>query len=380
MREFTNKAGGKHKYRQTEAGKGIHMRLLIFGTGMITSDTLGQIGRMPESVEIAGFLDNDPHRWGDFMGKKVFSPCALQQMEYDKIIIMPDSYYEEIKENLVYWHHIKEEKIAGRNYLLKLLLLDKYKNSEDREIRQLLEYWEENEVSVFNRYLEDDKECYQVEWDYMENMPYIVFEEKRMYFPYDTRFEIKDGNKVVSGLLSEQQPSSPHLYIKDDICVEQGDVIADAGVCEGNFILRYIEKVSKAYLFEGDPRWIRPLQLTFEKFKDKVVLCDQFLGQCRGPGCTNLDTVVDGRLDFLKMDIEGAETGALLGGRNVLIRNNVKCAVCSYHQSGDEAAVRDILGSYGYKTDTSEGYMLFYHDSRIFSSLDLRRGVVYAKK
>ena len=50
----------------------------------------------------------------------------------------------------------------------------------------------------------------------------------------------------------------PHRYINGDIRVEQGDVIVDAGVQEGNFSLRYIEKASKAYLFECDKRWIKP--------------------------------------------------------------------------------------------------------------------------
>ncbi len=201
-----------------------------------------------------------------------------------------------------------------------------------------------------------------------------------MYFPYNYKFQEYNGKKVVRDITAEQQMYSPHLYIKDDIKIEKGDIIADAGVQEGNFALRYIEKVSKAYLFECNKYWIKPLQKTFEKFKDKVVLSNSFLGQYNGGIYSNLDTVIKGRLDFLKVDVEGAEIETLLGGKNVLLNNDVKCAICSYHKSGDQTAIEAILNFYGYETSTSEGYMVFYKDKNIYSTLDLRKGIVYAKK
>lgn len=217
-------------------------------------------------------------------------------------------------------------------------------------------------------------------WDHIENMPYIIFEDKRMYFPYDHKFHEIDGKKVVIDILGEQQPTSPHLYINDDIKIEQGDVVADAGVCEGNFALRYVEKASKLYLFECDKRWIRPLQKTFEKFSDKVVLCNRFLGAADQENLATLDTTIDGKLDFLKIDIEGAEQAALLGGKNTLRNNHVKCAICSYHKSEDEMRIKGILQSYGYGTNTSKGYIVPLWDQDIFSTLDLRKGIVYARK
>ena len=54
------------------------------------------------------------------------------------------------------------------------------------------------------------------------------------------------------------------------------------------------------------------------------------------------------------MDVEGAEVEALLGGREMFLNNEIKCSICSYHKSGDEAAIKDILNSYGYRTNTSE--------------------------
>ena len=357
------------------------MRIFLFGTGKVAESTMKQIVKIPDSIKLLGFIDNDSAKWGNFMGYPVYSPNQLCDFEFDKLIILSDTYYKGIRENLEYWYHIDTKKIESRKYLLKILLMERYKNTEDVEVKEILHYLENNELSVYNQYVTRREERqYVVEWDCFENMPYIILEDKRMYYPYDYVFPNVNGKKVVIDILSEQQPSSPHLYIKDDINIKRGDVIVDAGVREGNFALRYIEEVSKEYLFESDARWIKPLEKTFEKFKDKVKILNKFLGQTEKENDINLDAVISGRLDFLKMDIEGMETEALLGGKRVLLDNDVKCAVCSYHRSGDEARIRNIFQSLGYKTDTSQGYMIFYYDESIYSTLDFRRGVVYAKK
>ena len=360
------------------------IRIFFFGIGKKAENILGQIKSYPENVEILGVVDNDSNQWGEKNigeGRRliVYSPQILHEFEFDKLIIMSDS-YEEIKDSLVYWHHIDEEKIEGVLYLLKLLLLDKYGRTEDLEIQEILKFWNHNEISIFNQYIKKDKEKHIVYWDYVENLPYIIFEDKKMYFPFDYKFQVVDGKKVIMDILGEQQDTSPHLYIKDNITVENGDVVADVGVQEGNFSLRYIEKISKLYLFEADKRWIKPLKKTYEKFREKVVFCDKKVSIFDGRLCTNLDSIIDGRLDFLKMDIEGNEVDALFGAKKTLLNNNVKCSVCCYHKCGDEEAIKDIFHAYGYQTDHSNGYMLYYFSKDFFSTLDLRRGIIYAKK
>lgn len=356
------------------------IKVFLFGTGNMADNILRQVNNFSKNIEILGFIDNDSKKWGEFWGRSVYPPSILLENSYDILIIMSDVYFDTIKDNLVYWYDIDKNKIKNQRYLLKMLLMDKYKNTEDSDIKQILKYLETNEISVYNQYVEEEKEIHTVYWDRVDNLPYIWFEDKKMYFPYDYKFQEYEGKKVVKDINCEQQLSSPHLYIKDDIKIERGDVIVDAGVQEGNFSLRYIEKVSKAYLFECSERWIRPLQKTFEKFKDKVILCDRFLGRINGGKNVNLDSIVMGRLDFLKMDVEGAEVEALLGAKNVLLNNDVKCSICSYHKSGDEEAIKDILSVYGYRTETSSGYIFFYLDENIYSNLDFRRGIVYAKK
>lgn len=361
------------------------MKIVFWGSGHIAEYTLklDMLKKLPQDVEVLGFADNDKAKWGKNIGEyTILSPGQVKELSVDKIIILSDEHFEEIRDMLVNWLQIAPEKIKRRLHLLKLMLINKYSNTDDREIQDILKHWEDHELGIFNQYVQRGNEVNEVYWDSIENMPYIMFEDKRMYFPYNySRFaQLEGGKKVYKDLMCEQQPTSPHLYIRGNIKVETGDVIVDAGVCEGNFALRYVEKASKVYLIEGDPKWFRPLEKTFEKFKDKVVFCKRFLGRGDTERHTCLDSIVKGKLDFLKMDIEGSEVDALIGGRRTLTSNHVKCSICSYHRINDENAISDILKAYGYTTSHSDGYMVFWPDKDIWSCPELRRGIVYGEK
>ena len=62
------------------------------------------------------------------------------------------------------------------------------------------------------------------------------------------------------------------------------------------------------------------------------------------------------KVDFIKMDIEGAELEAIKGCRKVLNNNNVKLAIASYHIVNGEKTcfeLEKMLQKLGFKTETS---------------------------
>ena len=79
------------------------------------------------------------------------------------------------------------------------------------------------------------------------------------------------------------------------------------------------------------------------------------------------------------MDVEGAEPKALRGAKKILTSNKVRASVCTYHNADDLIKVKSILQSYGFKTSTSAGYMVFFYNFDTFDTADFRKGIVYAE-
>lgn len=359
-------------------------KAVIWGTGDTAVHFLKRKG-LYGGYEIIAFIDNDKKKCGKMFWNDIpiMEPDALQEMEYDTLIIC-SIYASEIEKQLLCEMGIHESKITTcqkieANFCSRFV--EKYKDSEDMEIQKTLSILKEGVVNVLGAYYtQKSKRNYTSVLRDTENFPYILFDGKRMYYPRDYKFERKDGQEVVEDILYEQGAESPHLYVRNDNEISNGSVIVDAGVCEGNFALRYVERAKKIYLIESDPRWMEALYKTFSDYKDKVVFCDKFLSGRDNAREISLDKLVSEKIDFLKMDIEGAEVDALLGAKTVLENSFARCAICSYHRQNDEKYISYLLEAYGYHVSHSRGYMCFPYDENIYDTLDLRRGIIYARK
>ncbi len=315
----------------------------------------------------------------------------IPQLEYDKILIA-----DKIQSTATNIYHkllnfeIPSEKIEEIFWLIKEFMTAKYEDCNDNIILETLNYWKTHEINVFNQHLANVADSFsEVFIDKSCDLPYIVIEsitgkKHKIYYPKDGAgsFYNINGKNYVVNIFREQLPTSPHLYMKDSHKIDEGDILIDAGVCEGNFALRNIDICSKVYLFEPDPKWEKPLWYTFKDFEQEIIMFPNFLsGVTEGNSITLDDAIpeLNGEKIFLKMDIEGAEPAALRGGKNLLTNNKVKISACSYHNSNDIVKIKSILKNYGYKTQTSNGHMVFLYDPNIWDTMDFRKGVVYAE-
>ena len=363
-------------------------KFLIWGTGIVAAQNLRLFSRMNFATEnqIIGFVDNNPQKWGDkFNGYNIYAPDEIKSVDFDHICIwVRDTAGREVRRQIVEDLKIAENKLKDVFMPYKQKIYERYRNVNDRSMQEFLREMENDMfLSVYYYKKANDKDIlHEVYYDKDTDLHYIYFESKRMYFKRDFQgFFEKGGKKVIGNIWAEQDLNSPHLYEYGDIAVKQGDVLVDAGVCEGNFALHHIEKVSKVYLVECDEAWMEALQYTFRPYKDKVVFCNKFLSDKNSQSTINLDTLVSEPVDFIKMDIEGAEIEALNGAARVFAKSkNIRCALCSYHKHGDEEKIIKILESYGMQTETSKGYMLFFYDSSVLENPELRRGIVRGVK
>lgn len=357
-------------------------RYLIFGTGSASSRNYKLVSRIPalNDCKIVGFLDNNSSKWNtEFEGVKVFSPNEIKNLEYDYICIW-SSFENEIREQLKRDFNIGEDKIKNIFQPFYEQLIDKYKDTDDEEIKVYLE--KISNKSYLNMFYFEEaipEKKYEVYIDNDNGFPYVVFENKRMYLKKDYPMILKNGKRYASDFWYEQDVNSPHLYESGKIVVKDGDILVDAGVCEGNFSLHNIDKVSKVYLIECDTDWMEALKLTFEPYKDKVVFCDKFLSDETTEEKITIDDLVneDENVGFLKMDIEGEEIKALKGAKRILREGlDIRMSICSYHKTGDKDGIIEILNKNNINTECSNGYMLFFDDDDLLKNPELRRGIV----
>jgi len=80
--------------------------------------------------------------------------------------------------------------------------------------------------------------------------------------------------------------------------------------------------------------------------KEKSIL----LGKKEKVKALKIDTIVEElgleKVDFIKMDIEGAEIDALLGAEQTIKRFKPKLAICTYHRPTDSEEIKKIILSY----------------------------------
>lgn len=211
------------------------------------------------------------------------------------------------------------------------------------------------------------------------NLPYVLLQEKRLYYKRSwTTAQIQENFNFLS---IEQDPRSPHRYLTDTFQVNTGDVVADIGAAEGNFGLSVIEKVGKLYIFEADHEWIEALEATFAPWEDKVQIINMYVSDITGDSTIKLDDFIDDKktVNFLKIDTEGAEAKVLIGASNVLKNTpQLKIAICTYHKQNDQTELSERLSSDNFAITYSDGYMFFLEDRQ--SPPYLRRGLIRASK
>ncbi len=246
-------------------------------------------------------------------------------------------------------------------------LLSKAPFADNEEAQQVAEFVRTHGVGIFpysftSKYKKEDIAVYT---DDQNGLKYVLMEDKRLYFK--RRWTADRIRRSFHDLTLEQDEASPHRYLTSTFNLSKTDVVADFGAAEGNFALAIVDKVSKIYLFECDPEWIEALQCTFAPWKDKVDIIPKFVSDTNDESHCSGDVFFrDREVTFLKIDVDGGERPLLKGFKQILHnRANLRIALCTYHQHGDEVEFTDLLKTAGFKVSPSQGYMIFYYDKKL---------------
>ena len=201
-------------------------------------------------------------------------------------------------------------------------------------------------------------------------LPYVIHKGRKLFFPKSYKLD-KCINSYKSYIEREcllgggYREKQPHQYESESCKIEPGDVLVDVGCAEGLLALDAIDRISKAYLIEGNPEWLPALQATFHGYMEKVRIINKLVSDQDGDDLITLSTALKDEKDssvFVKMDIEGAEVGVISGNKDYIrSRHQIKLAVCTYHKPKDAERIRDLFKEMDLEQEYSDGYMYIYN-------------------
>jgi FkbM family methyltransferase len=183
---------------------------------------------------------------------------------------------------------------------------------------------------------------------------------------------------MLAHLVREQLISN--IYQRDPVVVRKGDVVLDLGGHLGTFSRAALQRGARLVVaFEPEPTNAACFKRTFEQeiADGRVVLLEAAAWESSGslelttrmndaastvvPGMEGIDgakgqvtvraTTIDAeverlgldRVDFIKMDIEGAERNAVRGGQKTITRFAPRLVLCIYHRGDDPVAVPEVV-------------------------------------
>lgn len=218
----------------------------------------------------------------------------------------------------------------------------------------------------------------EVFMDSSNGLNYVVYNGNRLY--YKRGFEKRQIQRRFNMSLIEQDLNSAHCYTDQNFKVESNDTLVDIGVAEGNFSFMNVDKASKVYLFEADAGWLEALNCTFSPWKEKVTIVNKFVSNKDSDTTVSLNAYFrDLPVNFIKIDVDGEEANLLKGADNLMNKDKLKVAICTYHNQDDAHDFDELLKKKSFVTRFSNGYMLFYFDPN-FKPPYFRKGVIRAAK
>jgi FkbM family methyltransferase len=194
--------------------------------------------------------------------------------------------------------------------------------------------------------------------------------------PRGTYWVVKGNFGDMAHVLGEQEAE---IYGDGVRGVRAGDIVLDCGAHFGGFVRTALAHgASKVVAIDITPETLECLRRNFkdEVVAGKVVVYgngvwdkEDVLSLRRGPSAwsdrvggrgtdkvqlTTIDKIVDelglSRVDFIKMDIEGAEWNALAGAKATLKKFRPRMALASYHKPNDAVTLsklgRELLPGY----------------------------------
>lgn len=327
-------------------------RIIIYGAGARGGRLLDTLTE--NNIDVEAFYDDDITRGGTiYRGKTIMTQRDLESLDKARIVILISSMYV--------------EKIARKANSLGF-------NRVYADIDDIMR--------------QDDEEYHFA--DYTNNMEFIerlnaaknLFTDKNSRLYFDTvMLSVKEGHasKKICDLYTDESQYFINAFDRE----LDGFVFLDAGAYTGDTVREMLSKGIKPgyiYCFEADPlnydRLIKyvnglkeiPIRAENMALWDKETSLDIKKANYNATvepatedgnviGFTIDEYFKNIKIDFIKMDIEGAERHALQGGMRTILRDRPVLAISIYHSLEDIADIPLMLG----KNLDNYNYIIKHH-------------------
>ena len=202
-----------------------------------------------------------------------------------------------------------------------------------------------------------------------DDLEQVRVSDTQFYWPAEL------GHKGLGTLYKEiflPPEDNPHAYEVGPVRIQPDDWVIDAGACEGYFTWFALQRKANVLAIEPVPRLAQALRRTYaqEINAGQVKILEAALsdapgelaldipvgrldqaqlsekGQIKVPVYT-LDKILADqiipRVDFIKMDIEGAEVATILGASEVLKAEQPKLSLAVYHEEPNARIIKNHI-------------------------------------
>ncbi len=306
-------------------------KLILWGAGKRCHEIIRVLSIR---YDIPFIVDIDSAKWGEILsGILICSPEKLLEFNEKFCVLITPQFPGSIA-----------------NYLDKMGIYDYYS-----------EFWLSNDEKYIRQQknIPDDK----------------VSELNRILYDKESKNILKEIiNKRKEGIMDYSDIMDTAEYFRDDFFQrDENEVYIDAGAFNGDSILNFINfnpYFNKIFAFEADRKNYKKLLQSFayQAFKDKIAVFNKGVYDCNknikfhiGLGvstcsvneasmrdcfdgktaetaeieCVSLDDIINEKVTFIKMDVEGCEMKAINGAEKLIKTYNPKLAISIYHKTND---------------------------------------------
>ena len=312
--------------------------IIIFGAGVGGTDLMAILEEKSLVHKICCLSDNSELKFNkEFYGKVILNPTELYKKYPNAKVVIASSAYKEILNQLIGYGYCENDIKLFNFAFMEFQYTDKefiYDNLN--EFKRIYDRMEDQKSKAIIEIILNYKITKDEKW--LEDLSEFVDDEKYQYFD--------------ASLININLPLN----------------IVDVGGFIGDTFLQYAElgyTYENYYCFEADPEVFKVLENNTQSYEN-VKLFNIGLWNEKGmlhfsnlnPGSTTitedlnnetsievdkLDNLIEDRIDFIKLDIEGAEYNALLGMEQVIKSNLPIIAFAAYHKRDDYFTLTDLI-------------------------------------